>query len=331
MSKAAKKEVLHRCLNCGRQGFIGRKSHICEGRGFKETNECDWEVMSTAEANPSTALVTTAAPDLVMEVQTAGDDRVKEAAQQLEAAWKDVDGAKKTTMRKALGFGALMISTKAWGKETKLIPHGTFDKWVAKHCPQVPRRTAKHYAEITEKFLNKQKGSVALLKIESPEDLAKALLLGEPSPELDALCDGETQRGLLGWQDEEEAEEKPKAGGFCPPEKKVQAWLKEHYPELVGTKFKKLPKAIAKAFQKQFLAGPRKDPEKEHAERVLQAQTDGEGWIEEGRRIWYSDDTSHIEMDHDLVRKVIEFNRGLNADLTARLKAGKVKTIEAKA
>lgn len=140
----------------------------------------------------------------------------------------------------------------------KTLDHGQFEDVCAKSFPSIPERSLKRYKQFFTAMLELKpasgKSAIVALLTDGKAVNSKGKLTKEgQTAVLDAFYEATDGKTLTDMYRDLGVIRQPKPdGGFRPPEKEVQAWLKEHHPELAGTKFADLPEALRKQFKKQY-------------------------------------------------------------------------------
>jgi hypothetical protein len=196
-------------------------------------------------------------------------------AQDISLAWVETEEAVRSSIRRVIVFGLLLLDTKERGLQTKVIKHGQFLPWLEKNCPAVPQRTAYQWMALASGVMK----SLQICNDCKFDDLPLHQVLQLPSNQLPKeaadlqqkvfnLVDGKSQKQLLFEFRDDHSDPTP-TGGFRPNRDELNDWLAKHGHEgLVGKPFTKLPAKVQEAFHKSRAGKPKPvDPKKELRQR----------------------------------------------------------------
>jgi hypothetical protein len=202
------------------------------------------------------------------------DSFFRERAEDISSAYAEAANAQRTLV----WFGLLLTDTKERGKQTGIIPHGQFVKWLEANCPTVSVRTCQNWMQIAEGVTARFKNATAAFLVDGKE-IPLHQVLHLPSTVLDkkaievreeifSQVDGKSQRQLL-LEFREGSDEPAPTGGFRPNRDELNDWLAKHgHENLVGKPFTKLPAKVQDAFHKYRTGKPKPvDPKKELRQR----------------------------------------------------------------
>jgi hypothetical protein len=134
-----------------------------------------------------------------------------------------------------------------------LLPHGDLTPWLKQNFPEVSERTARNWRGFAETLNEKFKSAtVADFKnaklLTSPTKPKKSFTEKECAALSAAVREAMDGKGMIEFlRDAKLVEEEKEQGGVRVSNEKLQAWLKEHHPDLVGKTIDELPKKIQNA------------------------------------------------------------------------------------
>lgn len=248
---------------------------------------------------------------------------------QLAAHKKNLDlyfGGLQRSKAELLGYAFLIGNELNQAKD--VLPHGRFEAFVEERY-QLPKPTQHRWREhatcVVEKWEQITAGqsptvgkSTTVVLLKSPLDLAgkKKFSKKEQAAILEIIPEIMERKGMVQFIQDCKLMREPKpAGGFRPDKEALEAWLKEHHPELAGQEYDALDPKVQKEFRKWYLTNQVKQSQSDLDE---QANQDGEAlavqlqsWIA-GKRMmrWKPALRTHLlDLGTQFNNKLRELNR----------------------
>lgn len=182
-------------------------------------------------------------------------------------------------------FGYAFLAGHEMAQAKQIVEHGNkpgskgFENWLKENFPALSYRTAARWLEFAELFsarLAEKTATVAEIGFK-PLHLKKSFSKKEQQAILELVPEVMDGAGMIEFMQDCKLLREPKEdGGVRLDAAKLEAWLKEHHPELAGKSFDELPKKIQNAALRA-LRKPRTvtaEDQKEAADFVVEQRAD---------------------------------------------------------
>ena len=197
------------------------------------------------------------------------DTADRQAGEQLTAQYRRaVEG-----MREVITFGAMMLGVRdQLAKRLEESGGNASDKgtglkaWLAEFAPEVPLQTARRFMDLadTVRQLVKLTNVADMVSILTASASTLQASAAKKRAKIEKLIEGRSQRQLLLMIGDGANQPPAKRGG----DNEFQLWLRQHHPELAGTKLPKCPEDVQMQWV-EFLHGKKLGPaELAEAERA---------------------------------------------------------------